>query len=117
MRRILVENARRKRRLKRGGDHQRIDMEEVAIVVDGPTDDLIALDDALNKLAETQPQKAELVKLRYFAGMTIDEAAIALGVSSSTVDRDWTYCPRLALSRDGRRWRLVTRVRDRRSIR
>jgi RNA polymerase sigma factor (TIGR02999 family) len=91
MRRILVEQARRKGRLKRGGDKERVDFEEVEIAFEGPAVDMIALDDALARLAQKHPEKAELVKLRYFAGLTVNEAAEVLGVSTSTVDRHWTY--------------------------
>jgi RNA polymerase sigma factor (TIGR02999 family) len=91
MRRILVEKARRKRRLKRGGNLKRVDVEDVDIAVEGPSDDMLALDEALTKLAREHPDKAELVKLRYFAGLTLDEAAQALGISSSTADRYWTF--------------------------
>jgi RNA polymerase sigma factor (TIGR02999 family) len=89
MRRILVEQARRKGRLKRGGAKERVDLEEVEIA--GPADDIVALDDALARLAQKHPEKAELVKLRYFAGLTVNEAAEVLGVSTSTIDRHWTY--------------------------
>src|SRR5947209_2183790 len=91
MRRILVEQARRKRRLKRGGDKERVDLEKAEIAFAGPADDVVALDDALARLAENRPVKAELVKLRYFAGLTVNEAAEVLGVSTSTADRHWTY--------------------------
>jgi RNA polymerase sigma factor (TIGR02999 family) len=91
MRRILVEKARRKGRLKRGGEHKRVDLDEVAIVAGGPMEDLVALDDALNKLAEKHREKAELVKLRYFAGFSVAEAAQVLGISTTTADRYWTY--------------------------
>ncbi len=91
MRRILVEKARRKRRLKRAGHLKRVDLDDVEIAVEGPSDDIIALDDALTKLAEEHPDKAELVKLRYFAGLTVNEAAKVLGISTSTADRYWTY--------------------------
>ena len=74
MRRILVEQARRKGRLKRGGGRERVDLEQVEIAFAGPADDLVALDDALARLAEKHPEKAELVKLRYFAGLTVNEA-------------------------------------------
>ncbi len=67
MRRILVEKGRRKRRLKRGGHLKRLDLDDVEITVEGPSEDIIALDDALTKLAQEHPEKAELVKLRYFA--------------------------------------------------
>jgi RNA polymerase sigma factor (TIGR02999 family) len=91
MRRILVEHARRKRRQKRGGDRQQVDFDLVQLSVAGPSDDLVALDDALSKLAQQHPARAELVKLRYFAGLTLREAAQILGISSSTADRYWTY--------------------------
>jgi RNA polymerase sigma factor (TIGR02999 family) len=91
MRRILVEKARKKRRLKRGNNRQRLDLDEVEISIECPVDDVIALDEALSKLAQQHPERAELVKLRYFAGLTVDEAANALGISPSTVDRQWTY--------------------------
>jgi RNA polymerase sigma factor (TIGR02999 family) len=91
MRRILVENARRKRSLKRGGDRLRQDLEEGVWVVPEPREDLLALDEALNRLAVKDPRKAQLVQLRYFAGLTIEEAARALGISSTTAERYWTY--------------------------
>jgi RNA polymerase sigma factor (TIGR02999 family) len=91
MRRILVEKARRKGRRKRGGDWNRRDVEEVEITVEGPCDDLVALDEALTRLAAKHPKKAELVQLRYFAGLTVGEAAKVLGISTSTADRYWTY--------------------------
>jgi RNA polymerase sigma factor (TIGR02999 family) len=91
MRRILIENARRKHRLKRGGQRQRIDLEDGELSIDGPSHDLIALDEALNKLAETDKEKAELVKLRYFAGLTIEQAAEVLGISPTTAKREWAY--------------------------
>jgi RNA polymerase sigma factor (TIGR02999 family) len=91
MRRILVEQARRKGRLKRGGARERVALEEMEIVLEGPADDIVALDDALSRRAQKHPQKAELVKLRYFAGLTVAEAAKMLGISTSTADRHWTY--------------------------
>jgi len=91
MRRILIENARRKHRLKRGGHRQRIDLEDGEMVVDGPSQDLLAVDEALTKLAQTDKEKAELVKLRYFAGLTIEQAAEVLGISPTTAKREWTY--------------------------
>ncbi len=91
MRRILVENARRRGRLKRGGDLNRVDLDKLEVTVDDPPDELIALDEALIKLAETQPEKAQLVNLRYFGGLTHEEAAQALGISTSTADRHWAY--------------------------
>jgi RNA polymerase sigma factor (TIGR02999 family) len=91
MRRILVESARRKRRLKRGGSRECFDLADVDLAVEAPGDDLVALDEALDRLAEEHPEKAELVKLRYFAGLTVSEAADVLGISPSTADRHWTY--------------------------
>ena len=91
MRRILVDKARKRRRLKRGGDRQRLDLDDVHFSIDKVPDDLLALDDALTLLAQTHPEKAELVKLRYFAGLTVDEAAKALGIAPSTADRHWAY--------------------------
>ncbi|UCD49945.1 MAG: hypothetical protein JSW27_20745 [Phycisphaerales bacterium] len=91
MRRILIENARRKMRLKRGGDHQRIDLKDVEITVCGSCADLIALDEALEKFVTIDPIKAELVKLRFFAGLTAEQAALALGISHNTCDRYWAY--------------------------
>ncbi len=91
MRRILVENARRKRRLKRGGGRQRIDLEAAQITICGSCDDLIALDEALEKFAAIDPVKAELVKLRFFSGLTREQAALVLGISHNTCDRYWAY--------------------------
>jgi RNA polymerase sigma factor (TIGR02999 family) len=94
MRRILVEHARRRNALKRGGQRQRqaIDSELIAGPSDAkPIEDLLALDDALNKLAVEDPSKSELVKLRYFAGLTLEQASQALGISQSTADRWWAY--------------------------
>jgi RNA polymerase sigma factor (TIGR02999 family) len=91
MRRILIENARRKRRLKRGGKCERLDLADLDIAVPAPCDDLVALDEALDKLAEKHPEMAELVKLRFFAGLTVSEAARVLRISTSTADRHWTY--------------------------
>jgi RNA polymerase sigma factor (TIGR02999 family) len=91
MRRILVENARRKRSLKRGGDLARQDLPESRIVAPEIQHDLLALYDALTNLAEEDPVKARLVELRFFAGMTVDEAAEVLGVSAITAKRYWRY--------------------------
>jgi RNA polymerase sigma factor (TIGR02999 family) len=91
MRRILVETVRRKRSLKRGGGRVREEFEEVRLAAPEPVEDLLALDEALDKLAARDAVKAELVKLRYFAGMTIEEAASALGISNATAKRYWTY--------------------------
>jgi RNA polymerase sigma factor (sigma-70 family) len=91
MRRILVEAARRKRRLKRGGELERQPLDEEAIALPEVDDDLIELDAALDRLATAHPRKAELVKLRYFAGLTQQQAAAALGIGVTTADRDWAY--------------------------
>jgi RNA polymerase sigma factor (TIGR02999 family) len=91
MRRILVEGARRKRRQKRGGDRQREVLDEEALAAPAEDDRLLELDAALEKLQGTHPRQAELVKLRYFAGLTNEQAAEALGISTATCDRDWTY--------------------------
>ena len=91
MRRILVESARRKGRLKRGGDLDRQDLHDEAIVAPEVDCDLIELDAALTALEQQHPRKAELIKLRYFAGLTMEHAAQALGIGISTADRDWAY--------------------------
>jgi RNA polymerase sigma factor (TIGR02999 family) len=91
MRRILVENVRRKRSLKQGGGRAREEFDEMQLAAPEPVEDLLALDEALDKLATKDPVKAELVKLRYFAGMTIEEAAATLGISNATAKRYWTY--------------------------
>ncbi len=89
MRRILVESARRKRAKKRGDGLARQPLDGVA--APGPDEELLALDEALQKLAESDPTKARLVELRYFAGLTGDQAAKALGISTATADRHWAY--------------------------
>jgi RNA polymerase sigma factor (TIGR02999 family) len=92
MRRILIENARRKSRLKRGGDRPLRNLDDLEIAMaDGPADDLILLDDALRKLEAVDATKARIVTLKFFAGMTLPQIAEALGLSSSTVDRYWSY--------------------------
>jgi RNA polymerase sigma factor (TIGR02999 family) len=89
MRRILVELARRKGRVQHGGSLHRVELEDVPAVGDSQADDLLALDDALAALARVEPLKAEVVKLRYFAGLTIDETAACLGISPATAKRHW----------------------------
>ena len=91
MRRILVEAARRKKAAKHGGGLDRHDVAELPIAAPQPGDDLVALDEALDRFAAIEPQKAELVKLRYFAGLTIEQAADALGISPATAKRHWNY--------------------------
>jgi RNA polymerase sigma factor (TIGR02999 family) len=93
MRRILVENARRKGRRKRGGDRNRYELDDVAdqVAVPQTREDLLALDEALTKLAGVDPQAAQLVQLRYFAGLSIPDAAQALGIAPRTADRLWAF--------------------------
>jgi RNA polymerase sigma factor (TIGR02999 family) len=91
MRRILVEQARHKGRLKHGGERQRVDLDSACAVTEPPSLDLLALDEALSQLAADEPAKAELVKLRFFAGLTMPEAAAALGISQATAERYWTF--------------------------
>src|SRR3954464_6283307 len=91
MRRILVEKARRKRTEKHGGLLERQDLDDVDIAAPAPSEDLLALDEALAKLEAEDPIKAQLVKLRYFAGLTEEDAASALGISRATVQRHWRY--------------------------
>ena len=91
MRRILVDNAKRKQTEKRGGQVQRVGLDDDQIVAPSRNIDLIALDEALNELAVHDSRKAELVKLRYFGGLTIRQAADALRISESTADADWAY--------------------------
>jgi RNA polymerase sigma factor (TIGR02999 family) len=91
MRRILVERARHKRSLRAGGDRQRLLMVDIEPAIAEPNDDLLALNEALEKLERQDPRKADLVKLRFFAGLTIKEAAQVLGISPSTADNDWAY--------------------------
>jgi RNA polymerase sigma factor (TIGR02999 family) len=90
MRRILIDRARRRRTPKHGGDFQRRELDDWALVAtDARADELLALDEALTALARQEPAKAELVKLRYFAGLTLEEAAACLGISPSTAKRHW----------------------------
>jgi RNA polymerase sigma factor (TIGR02999 family) len=91
MRRILVERARRKKAVKHGGGRHRVNMDTVAIVAPENSDDLIAISEALDRLAALDPVKAEVVKLRYFAGLTIEECAESLGISGATAKRHWSY--------------------------
>jgi len=93
MRRILVDQARHRGRIKRGGGatRQRIDLENVALAVNEPPEELLAVDEGLTALAAGHPEKAQLVKLRYFAGLTIEEAAEAMGTSTATANRQWAY--------------------------
>ena len=91
MRRILVERARHKKSRRAGGGLRRVELVEVEPALEVPGDDLVALDEVLEKLERKDRRKAELVKLRFFAGLTNEQAARALGISSSTADNDWAY--------------------------
>jgi RNA polymerase sigma factor (TIGR02999 family) len=91
MRRILIENARRKRRPKHGGDLDRLDVDRIELGQAVPADELLALDETLHTLGDRDPQAAELVKLRFFAGLTQQQAADVLGISRRTADRTWAY--------------------------
>jgi len=91
MRRLLVENARRKKALQRGGGREKLDISVVDPEAPRISEDVLALNDALNKLEQQHSKKAELVKLRYFAGMTMEQAAEALGISAATAHRHWNY--------------------------
>jgi RNA polymerase sigma factor (TIGR02999 family) len=102
MRRILVESARRKRRLRHGGDRQREDLEEHDLAIEAPHEDVLALNEAFEQFSIEEPQKAELVKLRFFAGLDEQEAADVLGISRTTAARYWAYA---------RAW-LFDRLRD-----
>jgi RNA polymerase sigma factor (TIGR02999 family) len=94
MRRILVDHARRKHSLKRGGGQQRVELDDQQLPIASPCDeldDLLALDEALTAFAKEDPEKSELVKLLYFAGLNLDEAAAARGISRTTAHRQWIY--------------------------
>ena len=91
MRRILVDTARRKRRPKHGGGRKRVDLDSACALTEDPGEDLLALNEVLTRFAALDPLKAELVKLRFFAGMTIPEAADVLRISHATAERHWTY--------------------------
>ncbi|HWY32732.1 MAG TPA: ECF-type sigma factor, partial [Candidatus Acidoferrum sp.] len=91
MRRILIEHARRKLRLRHGGDCQRVEFDDCIFVTPAADDQLLAVHEALDKLAKEHPVEAELVKLRYFVGLTIEETAQLLGISVSTAKNYWTY--------------------------
>ena len=91
MRRLLIDQARRKRRPKHGGGRTRVSLDEALCLRETPDDDLLALDEALQRFAREEPAKAELVKLHYFAGLSLEEAGRALGVSHRTAKRHWAY--------------------------
>lgn len=91
MRQIIVDQARRKAAVQHGGDRERIDLAEATPAIEPPTDEVLALEEALKDLEQHSPRKAQIVTLRYFGGLTIEEAAAAVGVSVGTVERDWRY--------------------------
>jgi RNA polymerase sigma factor (TIGR02999 family) len=91
MRRILIENARRKRRSRHGGGRHRVELDEALLPIESPVDDLLALDEALEQLASVDRQAAEMVKLRYFAGLTTEQAAELLGLSERSGYRIWSF--------------------------
>jgi RNA polymerase sigma factor (TIGR02999 family) len=91
MRRILIENARRKQAEKHGGNLRKVDLDGVDVPEDAPSEEIVAVDEALSKLAAEDPTKAELVKLRYFGGLSVEDAARVLGISRATADRYWAY--------------------------
>lgn len=103
MRRILVENARAKLRVKRGGDRQRFDLSSADLATNLPPDEMLMLSDAIDGLAQHNAEAAELVKVRYFVGLSVEEAADTLGIPRSTAYRHWTYA---------RAW-LISQVRGR----
>lgn len=91
MRRILLNRARDKGRIKRGGQFHKLDLEKVELAMDAPGEDLMAIDEAIELLAQESPECAQVVKLRFFVGLSIDEAAATLGISASTAKRHWTF--------------------------
>jgi RNA polymerase sigma factor (TIGR02999 family) len=91
MRQVLVDQARRKKRLKRGGDKKRMDVADFEVPLATPVEDILAVDEALEKLERDDPRKAQVVAMRFFAGLTREETAAAMGVSLATIDREWRY--------------------------
>ena len=91
MRRILVDRARQKRATKRGGEFKRVELHENAASVDSPSEDILAINDALDRFSREHSEKAELVKLRYFAGLKLVDAAKVMNISMSTADRHWAF--------------------------
>ncbi|MEI8382168.1 MAG: ECF-type sigma factor [Planctomycetota bacterium] len=91
MRRILVENARRKQSQKYGGDLRRVELDVADVAIENPSEDLLALDEALTQFEQEWPDKAKLVKLKYFVGLTIPEASEVIGVSTATAERYWKF--------------------------
>jgi RNA polymerase sigma factor (TIGR02999 family) len=102
MRRILIENARRRNALRHGGGQVRVDIQEIDLAGPAADDQLLATDEALSRFAALDPKKAELVKLRYYAGLTIEESSAALGISEATAKRWWEYARAWLFSEIGR---------------
>jgi RNA polymerase sigma factor (TIGR02999 family) len=99
MRQILIEQARRKSAFKHGGGAKRVNLENVEPEIQPPSEDLLALDDALTELEQADPRKAKLVMLHYFAGLTMPETAAAMGISLSTAEREWRFARALLFGR------------------
>jgi len=91
MRRILIDRARNKHRMKRGGHLQRVDFDKLEVASDAPGDDILQLDEAITKLGEENQPLADLVKMRFYAGLSVEEAGMALGISTRTARRHWSY--------------------------
>jgi RNA polymerase sigma factor (TIGR02999 family) len=91
MRRILINHARDRNRVKRGGTFKRINLDDIDVAIETPDEELLALDQALDEFSQEQPEIAELVKLRFFTGLTVQEAARTQGISPRTADRNWSY--------------------------
>jgi RNA polymerase sigma factor (TIGR02999 family) len=111
MRRILVERARHKNTRKAGGGRQRLDLDDIEPALEGPADEVLALREALEKLERQDRRRAEVVKLRFFAGLTNEQAAQALGIAPSTADDDWAYARcwlRLEIGAEEEKKRQVT---------
>jgi RNA polymerase sigma factor (TIGR02999 family) len=104
MRRILIDRARQKRRARHGGGRTQVPLSDVAAAAEAPAEELLALDEALESFAAREPVKAELVKLRYFAGLSEEEAAAALGISRATASRYWTYARALLINALEEKW-------------
>ena len=99
MRRIVIDQVRKKNRLKRGGGHAKVELRESQLELEGQDDEVMAVHDSLDRLEQENPELAKLVELRYFAGLTSQDAAVALGISKATADRHWSYA-RAWLRRD-----------------
>jgi RNA polymerase sigma factor (TIGR02999 family) len=99
MRHLLVDQARRKRSRKHGGDARRVAGDEIELLIEPPSEDILALDEALDELAKQDERKARIVMLHYFGGLTLEETAAALGISAPTVQREWRFTRSLLFSR------------------